>query len=59
MCGYGARTSHVGIGGCVGSGELDDRDVRGGSLVGFENSGKLQGLMGLVLLMAFPLPSKA
>lgn len=59
MCGYGVRSSHVGIGGCVGSGELDDGDVRGGSLVGFENSEELLGLMELVLLMAFPLPSKA
>ena len=39
--GYGVRSSHVGIGGCVGSGELDDEDVRGGSLVGFENSEEL------------------
>lgn len=41
VCGYGVRSSHVGIGGCVGSGELDDGDVRGGSLVGFENSEEL------------------
>ena len=40
VCGYGVQSSHVGIGGCVGSRELDG-DVRGGSLVGFENSEEL------------------
>lgn len=41
VCGYGVRSSHVGIGDCVGSGVLDDGDVRCGSLVGFENSEEL------------------
>ena len=41
MCGYGVRSSHVGIGDCVGSAVLDDGGVRGGSLVGFENSEEL------------------